>query len=162
MNIAGLQGGGMASEKVMWEHMRDRVGELMLMERITEKLNEGVPDVSWCHGETDTAGWLELKVLDKPAKTLMTEKRWVIPFKSPAQPLWLYRWAKNGGRAGVLLRTSDDMWIFWRAEGTVEWLKMIQSAEAFDVRNITNRTNPFSPHVLVYWLSQVVGEMSFE
>lgn len=118
----------MASESVMWQHLAQHAGPLLTMERIDAKRQEGVPDVSWCHGVSDTAGWLELKVV----QVEFVPDRVRIPWKSPAQPLWLYRWARRGGRAGILLRDSTDSWYFWRAFGSASWHKAMLSVHLPD------------------------------
>lgn len=121
----------MAGEVRMWELLRAKVvvPRHIHMVRITEKLNDGVPDTTFCLPSGES-GWVELKAIDhyKPGVS--------IPWKSPAQPLWLYTWAQRGGMAGCLLRVnSSDLWYWWKAEGTVEWNRMIKGPEAF--QNVT-------------------------
>lgn len=130
-------------EEQVWEKLREVcvVPKLIYMVRITEKLGEGVPDTTWCLPDVDKAGWLELKVTET-----IVPKRTKIPWKSPAQPLWLYMWANRGGRAGCLLRNKKDgVWYFWKAEGSVEWNTMIQTPDAFLPENITASREGFSP-----------------
>jgi hypothetical protein len=113
------------------------------MVRITEKLNEGVPDTTFCLPSGES-GWVELKAIDSTPGP-MTK----IPWKSPAQPLWLYTWAQRGGMAGCLLRVNrTDEWLWWKAQGTVEWNRMIKTPEAFNNENITAKQIGFS----VEWL----------
>lgn len=107
------------SEKQMWEYLRPKLAPLLKVERITERLNEGVSDVVYARSKTEM-GWVELKVTSKP--------RGRIPWKSPAQPLFLTSWAARGVRAGVLVRVEEDnsFW-YWRADGTIEWNRIIQT-----------------------------------
>lgn len=109
----------------MWENVRDRVKAQSggpLLERITEKLNRGVPDVTYQFGGGE-AGWVELKWLAKPGKAWPLV---AIPWKSTDQPLWLWRWARAGGRAGVLLKIADVGWFYWRPDREVGWMTRIQ------------------------------------
>lgn len=115
----------MANESVMWEHFRAKVEGSLGVERIDAKRVEGVPDVVWCHGPTDKAGWIELKVIDKP----FVRGSLRIPWKSPAQPLWLGNWARRGGRAGILLRDAEDSWWYWEAQPDAAWHKAMLSKD---------------------------------
>lgn len=118
----------MAGEMRMWELLRSKAVEPrhIHMVRITEKLNEGVPDTTFCLPSGES-GWVELKAEDKLREGMR------IPWKSPAQPLWLYTWAQRGGMAGCLMRiNASDIWYWWKAQGTVEWNRMIKTPEAFD------------------------------
>jgi hypothetical protein len=112
----------------MWDLLRRKVVEPrhVHLVRITEKLNEGVPDITFCL-PSGAAGWMELKAEDRYRKGMK------IPWKSPAQPLFLYTWAQRGGAAGCLMRiNSTDEWYWWRARGSVEWNRMIKTEEAFN------------------------------
>lgn len=134
----------MAGEVRMWELIRARavVPRHIHMVRITEKLNDGVPDTTFCLPSGES-GWVELKAEDR-FKSGVT----CIPWKSPAQPLWLYTWAQRGGMCGVLMRLNQsDTWMWWQAKGTVEWNRMIKTPEAFN--NITSTSNGFSVEWLV-------------
>jgi hypothetical protein len=130
----------------MWEKIRERavVPRHIHMVRITEKLNDGVPDTTFCLPSGES-GWVELKAIDNTPGPLTK-----IPWKSPAQPLWLYTWAQRGGTAGVLLRVNrTDEWLWWQAKGTVEWNRMIKTPEAFNKENITSCRVEFSVEWLV-------------
>lgn len=119
----------MAGEVRMWDLIREKVvvPRVVHMVRVTEKLNDGVPDTAYCLPSGES-GWCELKAEDQYRDGLSR-----IPWKSPAQPLWLYTWAQRGGTCGVLMRiNSTDMWYWWQARGTVEWNRMIKTPEAFD------------------------------
>jgi hypothetical protein len=140
-----------AGEMRMWDVIRDKavVPRHIHMVRITEKLNDGVPDTTFCLDD-GSAGWVELKAID----TLNVGKT-VIPWKSSAQPLWLYTWAQRGGMAGCLLRVNrTDEWYWWRAQGTFDWLKMIKTPDAF--KNVTAVRIGFSVEWLVACLLDVV------
>jgi hypothetical protein len=57
----------------------------------------GQPDVC-C-----TAGWLELKVAERPARP----GHRVVPGLRSTQRVWMRRWTRSGGRAWVLTRLTD-------------------------------------------------------
>lgn len=115
----------MASESVMWDYFRVKMEAARVgVERIDAKRVEGVPDVVWCHESSDTAGWIELKVIDRAFGDGVR-----IPWKSPAQPLWLGNWVRKGGRAGILLRDAEDSWWYWKADVSAAWHKAMLSRE---------------------------------
>lgn len=116
------------SEQATWLLLKSKfegpIGKEVLggSERITERLNDGVPDVvyQFLSGET---GWLELKFLATKGRTWPLVK---IPWKSPAQPFWLQRWVRWGGRAGVLLYVADVGWYYWRPSKDIRWVAWAQ------------------------------------
>lgn len=130
------------SEQAMWGLLREKTKLLCGMERITEKLNPGVPDVVYqfptfyggepkvecgevvsVPGFPGPSGWLELKYL--PAERVKGHSV-RIPWKSADQPFWLQRWARWGGRAGVLLYVKDTGWYYWRAPAAIKWVEWIK------------------------------------
>lgn len=144
----------MAGEVRMWDLIREKavVPRHVHMVRITEKLNDGVPDTVYCLPSGES-GWCELKAIDR------WNSKTVIPWKSPAQPLWLYTWAQRGGTAGVLLRVNEsDNWVWWKAQGTVAWNRMIKTSDAFLAENITSiKYGGFSVEWLVDCLLGISG-----
>lgn len=123
------------SEQAMWGLLRDKSKGLVAMERITEKLNAGVPDVVYQfpagYGlyELDEtvlspgpSGWVELKYLASAKGESVR-----IPWKNADQPFWLQRWVRWGGRAGVLLYVKDTGWFYWRPWQDIKWLDFIKA-----------------------------------
>lgn len=113
------------SENNAWQYLRDRLKPHIHIERFTDRISEGVPDTCYVFNDR-TTGWLELKYLPRLSPTSK------IPWKSPAQPLWLNRWTRKGGVAGILMRTGDDEWLYWRAEPDPRWCGWISSPKAFE------------------------------
>jgi len=115
----------------MWTYLRTAFRtEGVLAERLTERLNPGVPDVLWTfEGRT---GLLELKWLpafptDRTVTPLLTYGAHGL---QPDQAFWLGRWARRGGRAHVLLRIGTDDWWLWTALPTVVWTGAIRTTWA--------------------------------
>lgn len=127
------------SEQAMWGLLAQKTRGLVGMERITEKLNPGVPDVVYQFPSTSElilgsyvrqpgpSGWVELKYVggDK-AQRALREGVVKIPWKNADQPYWLQRWARWGGRSGVLLQISEVGWYYWRPWQSIKWLDAIK------------------------------------
>jgi hypothetical protein len=133
------------SEQAMWTLLAEKLKAAGVgAERITEKLNAGVPDVVYQfpreydgmpYRESDgglsigsgpgPTGWVELKFLsaEKVRDGLVR-----IPWKNADQPFWLQRWVRWGGRAGVLLYVKDTGWYYWRPWVTIDWLDWIKGS----------------------------------
>lgn len=131
----------LVSEQAMWDLLKRKTKGLVEMERITEKLNPGVPDVVYQYpqvfepGTFDGAGWrpgpsgwVELKYLggDKAANAVR-DQVCRIPWKNADQPFWLQRWKRWGGRSGVLLYVKDAGWYYWRPWVKIAWLEFIKA-----------------------------------
>jgi hypothetical protein len=63
----------------------------------------GVPDVSFCVG--GVSGWIELKVIDRLPKHVITPVR--VPHFTPAQRAWLKRRGIAGGNTWLLLKVIE-------------------------------------------------------
>lgn len=120
------------SETNMWDYLQPKLkAENLHCERITDRAQEGVPDVVYVNG-LGTTGWLELKYLAAYPKDLAVTP--LLTYGShglqTAQAFWLGRWARRGGRAGILLRVGSTDWWYWRSEGAPEWTSNIQTCWA--------------------------------
>ena len=105
-------------EATAWAYLRERLRDRWQAERLTDRLVKGVPDVVWVRkGSPPLTGFWELKATKAP--------RGKIPWTSPEQPLWLWRWARSGGTAALVTR-SDGRWYVWRPRADVAWVRWIQ------------------------------------
>jgi hypothetical protein len=131
----------------MWEYLQPKLKPFLHVERLTDRFNDGIPDTLWTLKPVDQqgnhkfhtdgqplTGLLELKWLKALPKDLSTTP--VLTYGGhglqPAQAFWLNRWARNGGRCGILLRVGTEDWYYWRADGRPEWLKFIVSTDAIN------------------------------
>lgn len=78
----------------------------------------GDPDV-YC-----VAGWLELKVAERPVRR---ETRVTVDVR-PAQRLWLKRWRMSGGRAWTLT-LLEETWLLHEGHWAAECLGNVTEAE---------------------------------
>ena len=114
------------SESAMWDHLKEKIVGRVNAERITERLNDGVPDVVYQFASGE-AGWCELKYVAGVGKDVLR-----IPWKSTAQPFWLQRWRRWGGRSGVLLRIERRGWFYWRPTDDIRWVEWAQNPVGLD------------------------------
>jgi hypothetical protein len=117
------------SEKQMWGYLQPRLP--LHCERLTDRIQEGLPDVLYVRDDGAT-GLVELKYLPALPQNLSATP--VLTYGShglqTAQAFWLNRWARRGGRAGVLLRVGTHDWFYWRAEPSPNWIPFIRSVDA--------------------------------
>lgn len=116
------------SEAAMWGYIRRKVewpvppfSAQIHMERLTEKLKGGVPDVRWVTN-TRVQGMLELKYLPPH-----TGGGWRIRFR-PNQLPWLRRDREWGGRSAVLLRFGEQ-WLLYYSEASLDWVRKMKGPE---------------------------------
>lgn len=95
------------SEARLWSYLRDGVGGLWDAERIENRLNSGVPDVTY---STDHHGWVELKFLPKPPKKPDSIMR--IDHFTPEQRNWITRHGRRGGHCFVFLQVDRAYMLF--------------------------------------------------
>lgn len=101
----------MSSEKSTWASLKRIVGDRWHATRIEDRLQSGVPDVSW--GARGVQGWIELKYVPKPPVRLGT------PFRiglRPEQAVWLQQRGRVGNYCWVLARVQNLQWLLfdWR------------------------------------------------
>lgn len=89
------------SEKALWAYVRDGMGGRWDATRHEDKLNLGVPDVSYGMGKMN--GWLELKFAERPVR----ESTPVRVGMRPEQARWLQRRGLNGGGCWVLAQIGE-------------------------------------------------------
>lgn len=109
----------MGLEGTMWRFLRPELHRIgLLTDRITDRLNQGRPDVLWLDTTDGLTGLCELKA-PKPGQKVLGMR--------PGQALWLWRWAKGGGMASILARYPDDSWALYRPRNSVAWIGLIES-----------------------------------
>lgn len=92
-----------------WDTVKTQWSKTWHLVRITDKLQGGIPDILWL-ARDGRSGFVELKADD-----------WV----RPDQALFLWRWVKAGGRAGILKRDAGE-WVYWRTVDDYQgWLLKI-------------------------------------
>lgn len=88
-----------------------RILEPIWARPVENMLDVGMPDV------VCVAGWLELKVADRPKRpTTPVRVQW-----QPGQQPWLKRWRQHGGRAWTMLLLGE-MWLLHDALWSVDRL----------------------------------------
>lgn len=98
----------MHPEKAMWYQLREDLIGYWDATRHEDRLNEGVPDVSF--GSKDKQGWIELKALhDWPKKENTIVK---IDHYTPQQKIWLLKRGRVGGCCWLLLKVKYDWLLF--------------------------------------------------
>jgi hypothetical protein len=132
------------SEQALYHRLKLSCGHALDLVRLTDKLAEGVADLVYKarlqHAKLSDElryaarpggeGWLELKFV-VGSWSAGYGSHVDIPWKSPAQPAFLAARARNGWRAGVLLRVGlTDSFYYWRAEGSVAWVERMQQSVA--------------------------------
>lgn len=106
------------NERDVW----DRLKALGLFgERITDRLQEGVPDVM-CLNSKGHAIWMELKAPKN--RTGQTGLR-------TDQAVWLWRWAKHGGLAIVVVTRPGGSWEVYHPEPDMGWPRRAVEGSAF-------------------------------
>ncbi len=98
----------MKIESDFWKRMK-KMFLADWLERHENKVGSGTPDVHFMHRKNP--GWIELKFEEKfPSR---------IDFQ-PGQPLWLYEYAKKGGRCFVFLYVKAEKSVYvWHGRDAI-------------------------------------------
>ncbi len=123
------------SELRMWSYLRKQNDGLpkdmqLYMQRITDRLAQGVADVYWARNQTMT-GWFEMKYVSKLGKRLDLRAD---------QALWLAELAKVKVTAGVVVRHPEG-WRWIPAVHSTEWVLWVQGKDWADIRRQQTWTN---------------------
>lgn len=112
----------MGRESTAWSTLRDRLNKADVhTERLTDRIQDGLPDVLWLHRATRLTGLIELKAVAAP----LANGRLKVEFR-PSQPVWLFRWRHLGGRGAVLTRvTNQRIWVFNPTQDDPAWVHAI-------------------------------------
>lgn len=97
----------MGFEQKSWERLRGVVGKRWHATRHEDKINLGVPDISF--GCNDVQGWIELKAVEK-----MPEPSVVLRLNcyTAHQKLWLLERGNAGGNCWLLVRVECVWFLF--------------------------------------------------
>lgn len=127
----------MGRESNAWSSLRDRVKVLGLhTERLTDRIQDGLPDVLWVHKASRMTGLLETKAIAAWPKRSSTGVK--VDFR-PSQPVWLYKWTLAGGRGAVLTRVTDArVWVFNPAQRDPAWVHDVTA----DILSVEHRILP--------------------
>lgn len=116
----------------MWTRVKSELSDtgLLPMQRCDVRGVHGWPDVVWQDPHhRGRAGWLELKHLETGAGRARGKKIGL----RPDQALWLSRWVRFGGTAGVLLYVSEPRtWGYLPAEDSSLWRTLAVGPEAWN------------------------------
>lgn len=112
----------------MWHKMVEVLSGSLHMERITDRMSGGIPDIIWKDRRLPgRAGWIELKDVGAPP----TKARGKQIGLRPDQSLWMQQWARDGGLAGVLVKCGRDDWRWMWAQTDKQWLLFSCQAETW-------------------------------
>lgn len=92
----------------MWHNLRDRIGLHWNATRHEDKLNLGVPDVSF--GALGVNGWIELKAIKGWPKRQNSPVS--IPHYSKEQRIWIYQRGQYSKCVWALLRVGREWLLF--------------------------------------------------
>lgn len=137
-------------EQKLYDWFRRKVGHLMMLERIENRVKTNTPDLYACHSALSC--WIEFKYLVKfPAKptTKVNLTHW-----TSGQRFWAMRHRQNGGTTLLVLQVGDELFV---AEGGVIALESDHWTEA-DWRKLGSLSmrNATSGQVLDALLNAVV------
>lgn len=84
----------------------------------------GVPDLLILDQPTGSVAWIEMKFRKFPYNWPKAALNLGL---SPAQAVWLWRWRRNGGQAGVLCGTTAGVWLWVPAHAAPEWPERVMA-----------------------------------
>lgn len=121
----------MPGETALWQHLeRVCAGAGVHLQRIEDKLSQGVPDVNGCWQGREF--WIELKRLDAWPKRPQTVVR--IPHYTNEQRLWIRRRGRAGGNALLLVQIDQDFllynWVYAQRVGELISTHMLSTASS--------------------------------
>ena len=137
----------------MWDRLAPILNQNFLCQRHEDRLSPDIPDVSFVRRSDGSAGWIELKTIDKWRRDLTK-----LHHLSAGQVNWLYARARLGADVWLLLwvRESDEwLWIpgyyvshSMRDEGLVktDWLNVAVPFDCVPQQVVGSH----APHPLVW------------
>ena len=113
----------MGRESTAWDTLRGRLATGGLhSERLTDRIQDGLPDVLWTHLPSRISGLLETKAIERWPTRGSTKVTFEV-----SQTVWLYRWRHRGGRAAVLTRiVAARLWVFNPVRDDIAWTSAIK------------------------------------
>jgi hypothetical protein len=106
----------MGLEVSMWKALRDATAGQWSVQRLSDRLTAGLPDVLYALDARCT-GLLELKAPGPGRGSLGI---------TPEQALWLHVWR---GAAGVVVRRARTRWLYLPRQPTLRWVQDIQGPD---------------------------------
>jgi len=103
----------MGSESSLWSTFKRNMAAFGEFDRHEDRLNLGVPDVSYIMLGGIAGGWIELKHVHKPP----VRERTIFKIKhfTKEQKFWLRRRGKAGDKCWVLLQVGADYFLYdWK------------------------------------------------
>ena len=118
----------MGSENSLWATFKKnmRVG---VFDRHEDKLNLGVPDVSYVVGKGST-GWIELKHVHQEDLPKRVDTIFSIKHFTREQKFWLRRRGHAGDNCWVLLQVGRDYYLFdWNKAQRINTLTCVETTQ---------------------------------
>lgn len=98
------------SERDLWQKMKKELAPYLLLKRVENAVEAGMPDVCCLARLTGAVSWIELKHVTAFPKKLSTS----IALKklTQQQVTWLKEWREAKGRTWLLVQVADAYFIF--------------------------------------------------